>query len=80
MLKKIFLAIPHLFVITLAILFLLQFLILEFCRLIFYFTFKTAEGKETMTIIVLKAFWIGKEFDVISSTYTCSFFLPYYLC
>jgi phosphoglycerol transferase MdoB-like AlkP superfamily enzyme len=73
MFKKALDTIPS-FIITLVKLFLLEFFILEFCRLIFYFHFKTIDGSNIDTLVVLKAFYMGLEFDMVAGTY--ALFLP----
>jgi len=76
MFKKALDAIPS-FIITLVKLFLLEFFILEFCRFIFYFHFKTIDGSDIDTLIILKAFYMGLEFDMVACTY--ALFLPTFL-
>ncbi|MES2679219.1 MAG: sulfatase-like hydrolase/transferase [Bacteroidota bacterium] len=76
MFKKALEAIPS-FIITLVKLFFLEFFILEFCRLIFYFGFKTIDGSDVSTLTILKAFRMGFEFDMVASTY--ALLLPAFL-
>lgn len=68
MLKKVTGALPS-FIVTLLKLFFLEFFVLEFCRLIFYFGFNTAEGSEVEKLTVMKAFRMGFEFDMVATTY-----------
>jgi len=68
MLKRFFASLPA-FVITVVKLFLLQFLTLSLCRVIFYFAFKTIDVNPLNSFIILKAFRMGFEFDMVASTY-----------
>ncbi|PBQ32105.1 hypothetical protein CNR22_10090 [Sphingobacteriaceae bacterium] len=68
MLKKIFNFLPA-FVITLAKLFLLEFFTLSLFRLVFYYCFKTIDSSQTNGFIILKAFRMGFEFDMVVTTY-----------
>ena len=76
MLNKFFTSLPA-FIVTVVKLFLLQFVLLELCRLGFYFAFKTIDGAEMDVLIILKAFRMGLEFDMVASTY--ALFLPTFL-
>ena len=62
------------FLITTFKLFFLEFFILSFCRIVFYFSFKTTDGSDISSFIILKAFRMGMEFDMVTSTYAV--FLP----
>lgn len=68
MLKKFFTFLPP-FLSAVINLFLLEFFILSFCRIVFYFTFKTIDGAEIDKFVILKAFRMGFEFDMVASTY-----------
>ncbi|MCC6369883.1 MAG: sulfatase-like hydrolase/transferase [Bacteroidia bacterium] len=57
------------YIITIVKLFLLEFLILSICRVIFYFGFKTIDVGSIDGIVILKAFRMGFEFDMVASTY-----------
>jgi phosphoglycerol transferase MdoB-like AlkP superfamily enzyme len=76
MFKKLFAFLPS-FLVTSITLFLLQFLILSLCRLIFYLSFKTIDNSGIESSILLKAFAMGMEFDVVASTY--AMLLPTFL-
>lgn len=65
------------FIVTVVKLFFLQFILLGLCRLGFYFAFKTIDGSEMDGFIILKAFRMGFEFDMVASTY--ALFLPTFL-
>jgi phosphoglycerol transferase MdoB-like AlkP superfamily enzyme len=72
MLKRFFATLPA-FLITVVKLFLLEFLILTFCRVIFYFSFKPADISATGALPVLEAFFMGLEFDMVTATYALLF-------
>lgn len=76
MLNKFFASLPA-FIVTVVKLFLLQFILLGLCRLGFYVAFKTIDGSEIDGLIILKAFRMGLEFDMVASTY--ALFLPTFL-
>ncbi|MCW3076776.1 MAG: hypothetical protein JWO32_1385 [Bacteroidetes bacterium] len=66
--KKNFSYIPSFFL-TLFKLFILEFLILTLCRIIFYFSFKTPEASSIDTAVICRAFRMGFEFDMVATTY-----------
>ena len=76
MLKKLTNFLPA-FLITLVKLFLLEFFVLSFCRCMFYYCFKTIDSAATDWMVILKAFRMGFEFDMVVSTY--ALFLPAFL-
>lgn len=76
MLKRFFASLPA-FIITVVKLFLLQFLILSVCRIIFYFAFKTTDVNPLNSSVILKAFRMGVEFDMVATTY--ALLLPTFL-
>lgn len=69
MFKKIFNQLPT-FLITIAKLFFLEFLILSLCRLFFYVSFKTTDSAEVSSFVILHAFRMGMEFDMVATTYS----------
>jgi len=73
MLRNIFDAIPS-FITTLIKLFLLEFFILEICRVVFYFGYRTLSVSDVDSETIIKAFVMGLEFDMVATTY--SIFLP----
>jgi phosphoglycerol transferase MdoB-like AlkP superfamily enzyme len=68
MFKKISASIPA-FIIALVKLFLLEFLLLNLCRIIFYFGFKTLDVSAMENILVARAFEMGLDFDLVATTY-----------
>jgi len=68
MLKRFFDFFPA-FLVSLIKLFLLEFALLSFCRIVFYFCFKTLDVSSISLPIVLKAFRMGLEFDMVVCTY-----------
>jgi len=76
MLKKFFDSLPA-FLVTLVKLFLLEFFTLSFCRIVFYYCFKTIDSSSIDSFIILKAFRMGLEFDMVVSTY--ALLLPAFL-
>lgn len=62
------------FIITLVKLFLLEFALLSVCRLFFYFSFKTLDVSALENKLILNAFRMGFEFDMVATTY--ALFLP----
>lgn len=76
MIKKLTVSLPS-FLITVIQLFLLQFFILNLCRIIFYISFKTIDVGGISNAVVSKAFLMGFEFDMVASTY--ALFLPAFL-
>src|SRR3954471_16479249 len=69
MLKKLTASLPP-FLITIVQLFALEFLILSFCRVVFYFAFKTVDVSDISLPTVLMAFRMGVEFDMVATTYS----------
>ncbi len=72
MLKKFFAYLPP-FVTTAFTLFFLQFFILTIFRIAFYFHFKPAGEPEASTSVLLTAFRMGMEFDMVATTYALLF-------
>lgn len=68
MLKRLFKFLPA-FIVTLAKLFLLEFFTLSLFRVVFYYCFKTIDSSRTDTLIILKAFRMGFEFDMVVTAY-----------
>ena len=68
MIKKLYLKLP-VFIVTSFKLFLLEFSILNLCRLIFYFGFKTVDESEINFSTIAWAFRMGLEFDMVATTY-----------
>ena len=66
--KKLFSYLPSFFI-TAFKLFFLQFFILSVCRIIFYVIFKPSGDSEITSTVILKAFGMGMEFDMVTSTY-----------
>lgn len=60
------------FIITAAKLFLLEFMILVLCRIIFFFALKTPDVSQVPVTTVLWAFRMGFEFDMIATCYAIS--------
>jgi phosphoglycerol transferase MdoB-like AlkP superfamily enzyme len=76
MFKSFFANLPA-FLIAAAKLFLLEFFILTICRLAFYFSFKTVDEAQINFWVILKAFRMGLEFDMVATTY--AILLPVFL-
>jgi phosphoglycerol transferase MdoB-like AlkP superfamily enzyme len=55
----------------------LQFFILTLCRIAFYFCFKPSGNFEISSLVILKAFRMGLEFDMVASVY--ALMLPAFL-
>lgn len=62
------------FLVTIFSLFVLEFLILSLCRLVFYFSFKTIDSADANAATILEAFKMGLEFDMVTTSY--ALFLP----
>lgn len=58
-------------------LFLLEFVLLSLCRLVFYYKFKTIDVEHFDATVILEAFRMGISFDLVASTY--ALLLPFLL-